>query len=174
MAQVYPVVCDCGRTHPVPGTSAGCDLTCGCGRTFAVPPLQQLRAAAGESPLSADLMIQALLLDGALPEEKDCVACELPTADTGFVDVNCERPEVQRRTTWGFNPVPLLFGWLSFTRTTAVREVGRDVRFTLPLRVCRECGGGANPRDLLRRVPLYRRLLEKYTAATVGPLRFGP
>jgi hypothetical protein len=173
LEKLYSLACNCGRTHQVSGTDAGCDIHCDCGQTISVPSLQQLRISAGESPLSAEMTIEALLLKGQLPEETHCLGCGATTTETAYVTVSRERPEVQARG-WTLNFFALLFGWISMS-WSAGHEQGRDVSFCLPLRICRECGqtpSESKVRDFLRQVPLYRQLLDKYTAATWSALRF--
>lgn len=173
VAQLYPVICDCGRTHQVLGTSAGSDLPCGCGRTVGVPSLQRLRVAAGEPPAAAEVMIEALLRAGRLPEESHCLRCETATTDTAHVTVACERIEVKGGS-WAFHFIPLLFGWFVWSRGP-VTEQGRDITYRLPLRLCQECAKSlrrSETRELVRQVTLYRQLLEKYPRAVLSDLQY--
>lgn len=173
MAQLYPVVCDCGRTHQVPGTSAGSDLPCGCGRTVDIPSLHKLRSAAGESSTSPELMIEYLLLENRLPDETECVCCGAPTSDAAKFDVVCERIEVTGGR-WKINVAALLVGWIYASREPGVQH-GRNIAFRLPLRICRGCGKGlgrAGLRDAVRRVPVYAQLLDKYPWAKLSAFRF--
>jgi hypothetical protein len=120
--------------------------------------------------VSAELEIRALLQDGLLPEERECLRCGIVTPDVCRVLVVCERVEVQQPTGWSFQPLWLLLGWVVFSRPREGRERGRDVSFRLPLRVCRECAGQLRRSTLvevLRQVPVYARLLDKYPHAEV-------
>ncbi len=166
----YPVVCDCGYTHRVSEGSAGALLDCGCGRQVRVPSLRALRRAAGEPVATPEMEIRALLLDGDLPEEPDCLCCGMPTDDVCHAGVVCERSEVVGDTDWKLNLLPLLFGRLVFTRSRQTQDRGHDISFRLPLRICRECVQGLNRRTLveaMRRVPVYDRLLQSYPHAEI-------
>jgi hypothetical protein len=166
----YPVHCACGCTHRVSAGAAGTLIACGCGRQLQVPTLRALRAAAGEPVASPEIEIRARLQDGQLPEERECVCCGVATDDVRHVGVVCERSEVSSKTDWNLRLLPLLAGWLVFTRSREVRERGRDISFQLPLRVCDLCARRLRGRRLveaMRRVPAYTRLFEKYPHAEV-------
>jgi hypothetical protein len=114
--------------------------------------------------------IRALLRDGSLPEELECLRCRTVTTDVCHAEVICERSEVSQPG-WKFRPFALLFGWLVFTWSGEARERGRDIGFRLPLRLCRECAGrlhGPTLAQVLRCVPVYARLLDKYTDADIS------
>jgi len=175
MESGYLVTCECGQAHNVTAGAAGTHVACGCGRQVAVPSLQALRRSAGEPTVSAELEIRALLQDDRLPEEPTCLRCGAETADVGHALVVCERPEVQG-TEWRFRLPPLLLGWLVWTRSGQAQERGRHVSFRLPLRLCRGCAARlwrSEVVELLRRVPVYGRLLEKYPHADVRLEREG-
>jgi hypothetical protein len=174
VGQQYSVTCECGLTQQVTGADAGSELPCQCGRTIAVPSLQRLRVSTGEPPVSAEVMLERLLLTKRLPEETHCLCCDTPTTDTACVTVACERPEV-REPGWSLNPLALLFGWICLTRSYDSGEVGRDVSFRLPVRLCRGCGASLSPinvRDTLRKVTVYRQLLEKYPDAAISTISY--
>lgn len=68
-------------------------------------------------------------------------------------------------------PGLLLWSLVQKDQDSDEREFGRDVRFTLPLRFCRSCAESpACPpiKELLERVPVYRRLLKKYEGTRIG------
>ena len=166
----YAVTCDCGRTHRVSAGAAGMLLACDCGRQVQVPTLRALRREAGEPVASPEMEIRALLREGTLPQERECLSCGTPTADVGHAEVICERSEVSD-TGWKWRLLPLLFGYLVFTRSGEARERGRDLAFRLPLRLCRDCAGrlrGAALVEVLRRVPVYARLIDKYPDADIS------
>ncbi len=169
----YSVTCGCGRIIPVGPGSAGMRLECPCRRTVEVPSLHELRLAAGEVAVSADVVIETLLREGRLPEERDCVGCDLPTEDVSYAHVECARAEV-RKPGWTLNPLWLLVGYLVFKREGEVQVRGRDVAYRLPVRVCEGCARGLNNsgiRRLLEQVPLYAQLLAKYPRARVSLAR---
>jgi hypothetical protein len=177
-ATTYPVPCACGATLDVPGSAAGTAVTCRCGRSVEVPSLAALKSAAGQPVLSADLELQHLVARRALPLERDCVLCSVPTDHAVPISVVCERPEET-----GHVPVwqQLLLMWVSIVLWAAHmasrrHEVhGRDVAFHLPVRVCEPCGvglsGTAALRDALARTPVYDRLLQKYPHARLSRVR---
>lgn len=176
MATTYPARCECGRTHAVTAGDAGGRLPCECGRAFEVPSLRQLRAGAGEPTVSPELEVGAMLRDGHVPGAGECARCGAPGAAVWAVPVECERVQTKLGG-WSINPVALVFGVLHI-RATERREFGQTLAYRLPLRLCAACGRKASRRQLLaalRAVPEYRRLLEKYPAATAGrPLPEGP
>lgn len=174
----YTVRCECGRGVTVSGAAAGGEVACGCGRRVAVPSLSQLRADAGESALSPELVIQAELTAGTLPAEADCVGCGAPDVDVVRVAVVCERVTEKSERASGLSAIlldlltNLPLAALAFGGRTdeprGRREVGRDVQFRLPFRACPICARTVPARDLLARTPLYARLLAKYPGAVVG------
>jgi hypothetical protein len=171
----YPVVCECGRKQWVPAGAAGRRLPCPCGREVAVPALHILRRDAGEMAVSPELMIEALLRENGLPEGPDCVVCSAATDEVRYVWADCEKPTI-KKPGWTINPLMLLFGWWVFYRSGETRVLGRDITYRLPLRVCRVCADGlrgSGVKDILCRVPLYERLLQKYPKAklTLEPMK---
>ena len=178
MAATYPVPCACGATLEVPGSAAGTSVPCRCGRAVEVPSLAQLKASVGQPVLSADLELEHLLARRALPLERDCVLCGVPTEHQVPVSVVCERPEDK-----GHVPIwqQILLMWFSIVLWAAhmasrSHELhGRNVAFELPVRVCEECGrrlsGTAALWDALARTPVYARLLGKYPHAAVSRVR---
>jgi hypothetical protein len=144
-------------------------MDCSCGRTVEVPPLSALRAQAGESVVALELLLEAMLHDGELPEENACLRCSAATQAVALVRVDCEKAEI-RRGDWNFDPSLLLFGWLRWTRSPEVTVIGRDLSYRLPLRLCPACSARIRRwalKKCLRRVPIYARLLEKYPRAKI-------
>ncbi len=176
--QTYPVACACGTVHDVTGGQAGSSFPCGCGQAVEVPTLGALKRSVGESSVSADWEIEHRLADGSLPDEDECVLCDLPTADTLPVSVVCERSEVRSDIKWWywlFLPLGLWFviGMLVAKLNDRKRQLGRDVAFRLPVRVCESCRPkvrtAEEARDALQQSELYARLLAKYPHAAVKP-----
>lgn len=171
----YEVRCECGKAHPVSATDAGASLPCGCGRTVEVPPLHELCAAAGQTPLSADAQLPLMLLRGDLPGTDTCVCCGRTTTGLVVVDIVCERAEVKRVGRGG--PIGcfilgLLLGWIVLIRESRDEKVvGRDVAYSVPLRVCEQCDddlrSAGNLRGALRQTPIYAALLDKYPNARI-------
>jgi hypothetical protein len=92
------------------------------------------------------------------------------------VSIECDRPVVKaagdsQAATLGC----LLFGlvgWLLFRRHGRESRVyGRDVGFTVPLRVCESCDRELTTRtalvNALREVPVYAGLLDKYPRSRI-------
>jgi hypothetical protein len=172
----YEVRCECGKPHAVTAADAGSSLRCGCDRTVEVPPLHQLRVSAGQTALSADMQLQAMLQRGELPGTDECVRCHRPTSGAVRVVIDCERAETKavysRQGQVTGCLLGLLFGWIVIGRAEREdRVLGRDVVFTVPLRICESCepeirSAGAL-RETLRRVPVYAALLDKYPSARI-------
>lgn len=175
----YQIPCGCGQVLTVTEGSAGSQATCACGRQVAVPSLGGLRQLAGlPAPRpSPELVIEQLLLAGALPPHHNCVHCGMATANTLTIRVECER--VWRRKSNSslagmiglflsacLGPIAVWVGGKS-----EVHEFGRDKIYALPLPICADCRPMVS-NDLavwvsLERVPEYRRLLEKFPEAKV-------
>jgi hypothetical protein len=176
----YELDCECGNKLSVRETAAGAQELCSCGRTLIVPSLHELRSRAGlPAPgLSPEKVVETLLLAGKLPEEDHCVLCGVATTASICCTTECERASVVsgRPSWWVYLLGFLTFGWLgvAVARATAGddREWGRDRIFPLPLRVCANCRDqltrAADLKAALSRVPVYRRLLEKYPNARVS------
>jgi hypothetical protein len=173
----YPVPCECGQIHRVAATLAGSQLACACGREVAIPSLSKLKANAGQAPLSAELRIQHMLQLGMLPEERACRLCDVETDHTFYCWAVCEKVEVKagRRVHWWFVVLVALSMGLIWTVGTLLiyirrradeTEVGRDVRYRLPLRICNGCTARMTDyvtlKDTFWSVPVYRELLDKY------------
>jgi hypothetical protein len=178
----YQVDCECGDYVTVEETDAGTTAQCRCGRAIQVPSLSELRRSAGvaESGISPELVVESLLLAGELPEEDYCVLCGVPTEHCIICSTECARAHVEsgEHPWWVHAFAFLTFGWLGallaqFTQRDA-KQSGRDIIFSLPLRICDFCRQEiTNPAELkaaMSRVPLYRRLLNKYPEARVSLL----
>jgi hypothetical protein len=132
-----------------------------------------LKALSGQPvpALSPELEVEVLLSSGRMPFENICVWCGKETSEQIQVLAECER--VQRRG--GFSWPALILSWLFLpVRVFYWREpleYGRDKVYWLPLPVCRLCRsdlqGPAALRHGLRKVEVYRRLLEKFPGAKV-------
>jgi hypothetical protein len=172
----YEVRCECGKPHPVTAADAGSSLRCGCGRAVEVPPLHRLRTSAGQTALSADMQLRAMLQRGELPGTDECVRCHRPTGNAVRVVIECERAETKsvysREGQATGCLLGLLFGWIVIRSPDREdRVVGHDVVFAVPLRICEVCeseirSAGAL-RETLRRVPVYAALLDKYPDARI-------
>ncbi len=173
----YPVRCECGKTHHVPGSAAGTTIVCDCRRTIEVPSFAQLKASVGESSVSIDLVLRHMLANGELPVETDCLVCTRTTRHRATFTVECEREEMisAKRHPWLeffalmiFRPLSL---FVSAYGDDDDRIVGRNVALKLPIRVCKECEMDlkteADVRALMMRTEVYGRLFEKFPEARV-------
>lgn len=177
----FQIPCDCGQVLTVTEGSAGSQATCTCGRQVAVPSLGGLRQLAGlpaPRPIP-EVVIEQLLLAGALPPHHNCVHCGMATANTLTIRVECERVWRRKSGESGLGGMMGLFisAWLLgpiaflFREKTELHEFGRDKIYALPLPICADCRPMVS-NDLavwvsLERVPEYRRLLEKFPEAKV-------
>jgi hypothetical protein len=177
----FQIPCECGVNLTVGEGAAGARLRCDCGRTVIVPALDKLRRDAGfpEPRIAPEMAVEALLLAGRLPEEDHCVLCGAATAESVSCLTECERAFVDdgRPSWWQYMLGYVTFGWIGAlvvgeTRR-AEQEWGKDRIFDLPLRICAGCRGeltdSAAARAALRRVPLYRALLNNFPDAKVSP-----
>lgn len=177
MADMYSISCVCGKTHEVTSGQAGTEITCACGKTVAVPSLANLRRQAGEPTASAEMLIEAKLQSGQLPEESHCLCCDTETEDVLNAEIICEKITEH---TGGKNAgiIAAFFGLFAYalaaivdSSSKSVTAQGRDVRFRVPLRICKECSSsltGSDLRETLKKESLYQRLLEKYPEASVS------
>jgi hypothetical protein len=174
MPNELQAICSCGKSIPVTAGQAGGNVTCACGASVEVPSLMQLKRAAGMPVATPELALIGMLANGEVPGDRSCCACGAETASVWKVHVACEKMEKKGRGL-RFNPFGLLFGVIGILLTakhTEVAEHGRDVNFDLPLRFCSKCAAtcrGKELRQKLEAVEEYRRLVEKYPHATVGP-----
>ena len=170
----YPVSCICGITIHVPEGAGGTQARCSCGRSVAVPRLSELRELARRSPEFPELIIEDLLKEGRLPADSACLRCGEETDTIYSVLAECERARygppgcMVLPITW----VTILFGTVVYRVTKPVWLEGRDVLLRLPLRLCTGCArwmcaAGAF-KEVMRRVPVYKQLLQKYPAAKVS------
>lgn len=173
----YPVRCECGKTHQVPGSAAGTTLTCDCRRTVEVPSFARLKSSVGESSVSVDLVIRHMLANGELPVETDCVICFRTTKNKESFQLECEREELTRSSKLSWFEIVAMF-FMSPIRLFIVanqyadtRMAGRDVILNLPIRICKECEPdlktGADVRAAMKKTDLYRQLFEKYPDSRV-------
>jgi hypothetical protein len=178
----YQLPCTCGEYLTVTEGSAGAQVKCVCGRIMTVPSLGGLRELAGEPAHqpAPEIVVEQMLLAGALPPNRNCVHCGLATANVVNIQVECERVWVHKSggygaaaffalfISWWFAGIALLF------RDKEVHEFGRDKIYALPLPVCPECrpmlNGGKAAKASLARVPEYRLLLEKFPEAKIDVL----
>jgi hypothetical protein len=90
------IPCECGESVAVTEGDAGGRLTCRCGRTVAVPSLRELRRQSGmpQKEPEPDLVVEALLIAGKLPEEQECVLCSEVTSGCVTCFVEIEKAQV--------------------------------------------------------------------------------
>jgi hypothetical protein len=177
---MYQVECECGIVHSVAGVDAGRSMPCSCGITIEIPLLSQLRRMAGEATISPELEIEVKLASTELPEGIHCVACGDPTQCTTYVNIECESVtrSNNRKITRGCSQMIFLFlfGWIGLLLIRASQANqeddvahGRDIRFQLPIRLCRTCSDKSHDfRVLLEQTPVYSRLLKKYPHSKIG------
>jgi hypothetical protein len=186
----FRVSCSCGEVADVGAADAGKEIPCRCGRIVVVPPLPELRrqAEAQNTGRSPEAVIEALLVAGRLPMEHHCVLCGIATEHILSCRTVCEIAYVEQPGSSG----PAFFARLLLGRLGEViaeclqseeKQRGKDRIYPLPLRVCDSCvqqlSNDQAVWNALYRVPLYRRLLDKYPRARVShiarsPARLGP
>jgi hypothetical protein len=141
-----------------------------------VPSLRELRRSAGEADtVNPVLVIERLTADGELPGGRGCTWCGRDDAATVHVTATCERRWFRRPGRWNWLAVAVISWPLALAahlwerQAGEVQEFGRDVILRLPLRLCPPCRaefrGRAALADVLRQVPVYAALLDRYPAA---------
>lgn len=177
--QKYPVPCECGVVHEVAASAAGTSLACVCGKSVRVPSLAKLKASVGQTAVSADFELARILGTGRLPVEDTCGVCGQKTDNRLQVPVVCEQQELKKEHTVVGSLVSralvslLTLGFLRYDPgDDPGQQVGRNVAYLLPIRVCTTCAAGKwtteLTRSVLERTPLYARLFDKYPHATVS------
>jgi hypothetical protein len=177
--------CECGNRVAVTEGSAGATVDCACGRTIKVPSLSQLRKLHGLEPaslLNPVLLIEHLAAAGELPPGETCIQCGFPTSETLNVVAECEKVWIRRsggvlKSTLIFFISLLFTPFVIFYRGGVVGVYGRDLILPVPLRVCPDCKpevekaaqawSQASIKQLLRRVTVYDRLLDRYPNARI-------
>ncbi|MCE9524823.1 MAG: hypothetical protein K8R36_02065 [Planctomycetales bacterium] len=181
MNTTFHYTCECGCALPIAASSAGMVVPCRCGKQVKVPKLSELKRLSGQhvEPIVgiAD-QLRTMYLDKQLPPDTHCVCCQTKTTETLDCWVECERTYDRNGKGWA---MAILFVWSlplfllarAFNRGSAHEVDGRELIVRTPLPICEKCldttsRNSANIRQLLLRVELYRRLLEKYPHAHVG------
>jgi hypothetical protein len=172
----YRVICGCGKSLAVSAGSAGMRLPCPCGRTVEVPSLRELRRLHGEVvTVNPVIAIEQLGAAGGLPTVGPCVRCGRDDAATVHITAECERRWIRRPSRWKWVFLALWHWPLALIlhlwerQTESVDAFGRDIVLDLPVRLCPTCGTEARTpaaiADVLREVPVYARLLDRYPEA---------
>lgn len=182
---MYSIDCDCGNQISVSATQAGCDVSCACGETLSVPSLSILRKSIGRDAYEAGTIdtINSLIRNGELPAGDVCAVCGLPTENTCWLHVTCERTWTRTSPLgigWFGTIAAACFGWIAFRINSADEAptiVGRDRNVDVPLRVRPEHAkrlskmSSRKLRTLLRTVPIYAQLLDEFPDAVVSAIR---
>jgi hypothetical protein len=175
----FSLHCSCGRRVRVTEVSAGATAPCICGRAIPVPKLSELRRRAGVSTrdLSPELVIEQYLASGSFPCDNLCVVCGAKTANRTSAAVECEKIFLKDGMNSGIAFFSLLLGIFAHHLPhrvlvgDEVEQHGRDLTYVVPLAACEHCLTRLYPpeelKQALRRVTLYRQLLDKYPDAMV-------
>jgi len=142
-----------------------------------VPSLRELRRLAGAADtVNPVLVIEQLAAAGELPPGRGCARCGRDDAATAHVTATCERSWTKKRDgPWWLTPALPWFARL-FVRmaeeAAPAERFGRDVSLRLPVRLCPACRAEVRTRDdvadVLREVPIYARLLDRYPDAALS------
>lgn len=182
--QTYPVACECGVVHQCPAGYAGTRFACKCGKVVEVPSLSELRTLSGERTLSPEVEIQALVANDELPAEPDCGLCGCRTTDKLMLMAVCETPEapsVAGKVARSGCLIPFfgIWGWIalaiSLRDASNAGPIGRRIEVRLPVRMCQPCASEVSSwevvREVMRRTPVYRRLLDKYPDTSLATVK---
>lgn len=133
--------------------------------------------------LSPDVMIETLLRENRLPEERHCANCGVRTDDLRIAEIFCQQALAvqESRVTypWFLSLFAGLFGgafgWLLFSSASGETEVlGEDIFYLLPVRLCTHCGKDLTDQHMVRlfqTVPVYQDLLFKYPNSRIRVAR---
>lgn len=171
----YQVPCDCGKSVAVNAGAAGSRVTCGCGRAVDVPSFRELRRLNGEDfNVNPVIEIRELLAAGRLPPPS-CVRCGRDNAEAVTIVAECERRWVRREGRWRWLtfffilPFGLFYALAHAAMPSTAEVLNAGLTLRLPLRICPTCRSGLSGRrelrDVLREVPAYARLLDRYPKA---------
>jgi hypothetical protein len=169
---------------PLKLTQAGSIVTCTCGRQNQVPPMSELRQAVGQTPMPLTIVerIEQRLLQGRLPESRQCAETGISTESICEFHIVCEQPwankgSLAERFALVFS---LVFGFIGMFSAMSGSELGaevhgRETTLTVPLRLDLERVGSIGRfsqrklRELLSNEPLYAELLAEYPEAIISP-----
>jgi hypothetical protein len=118
-----------------------------------------------------------------LPAGWNCEACAVSTESQLLVNALCEKMSVEGElesgmaVAWLLLVSPILWVAVALSSGKGVRELGRNVSFALPLRLCENCQARVQNdwwwsrrktlRRLLQKVPVYADLLRRYPKTKV-------
>ncbi len=172
------VTCECGLKTQVTPTMCGNSVACDCGKAIQIPRLSELRRNAGLTPVMVGVAdkLQAMLVDGLLPAEVDCVSCGSPTNLYLTCEIECERM-FAKKPSYASYFLQFLFApvWIlgATKREYDNPEVhGRELVVKTPIRICETCFSKINlNRETCIRFmlsnELYAKLLARYPNAMV-------
>jgi hypothetical protein len=177
--KVFTVDCSCGRRIGVTASDAGTNVSCDCGKLVRVPSLSALRELSGADPYEAGTIdtINRMISRKELPAGHTCTISREQTQDVLTCSVIVSREIVYQD---GFLLRYVLrgglLGWLLRTVYLFVKVApapGSEIEVPAPIRLSaryheryRRAGPG-RLRRLLRRVPIYAKLMEEYPHARV-------
>jgi hypothetical protein len=181
--RIYALDCSCGRQISVTAADAGTGVDCDCGKTVRIPSLSKLREISGADPYEAGTIdtIKRMIARGELPAGRLCAISRAQTEDVLACSVIVSR-EITYQDSFFLRYVLRggLIGWLCRLGIVFVRvepAPGSEIEVPTPIRLSaryqakyRRAGQGRLVR-LLKRVPIYAKLLEEYPHARIvaGP-----
>jgi hypothetical protein len=170
---------------PVAASSAGSSVECPCGQSVPVPRLSDLRDAAGQRRFETNTIdtVRRMIAEGTLPPSRECMLSGQTTDDIARIYVECERiwsrESGRKGWTFIFTAFFLPFWWLWIILSARMldqrpEDFGRNTEVSIPIRVCREQQsrlrhmGSWELSELLRRIPIYAKLLDEYRGAKLS------
>jgi hypothetical protein len=173
----YWVDCTCGHRTEVTETQAGTEIPCQCGKAVLIPRLSELRSQAGEAAEdpSPELVIRYLYGSGKEAVGGNaCACCDATPVDRVLCFIECEKPATAEHS-WlfwvffGLMSLPLAIFYYFVKREPKVLSEGKVLEFHLSLcSACRKAALGSDSlQEVLRREPVFARLLVKYPTARV-------
>jgi hypothetical protein len=177
--KLFELPCECGRRIRVTAADAGTRVACECGVEQAVPSLSRLRQLEGRDPYEAGTVdtICRLVSCGELPQGENCAVSGRCTQDVlgcsviiSSVMLHEERMAMKILLSVFVSP---LFFWIPKMFVKYYPAPGSETTVPTPIRLASRYharyskASQSRLRRLLRRVPIYRTLLDQYPLAQI-------
>ncbi len=179
----FCVPCECGQKLRVGVCDAGSTKACQFGRNLLIPSLSTLRETAGLDAyeICPSAEINQAVAQGTWVLSGNCSHCDCGTDSAVWLHGVCEQRWLESGSDSGLDAFPILsmiFGGLVgsiLVRSMNIpsarygKEMGRDVSFKAPFRLCESCQRALRSKrgalTFAKSVPALQKLLSKYPDA---------